>query len=310
MKKALHRILVIALALTMVLGMVGTAFAATGSGYDPGSGSGSLVEPGYIGPIGSTVTFEAGLGYDLTAKPGTSKNTEGDVLVGSVIGIIPESRIPGVTAADAYYNVTGWYILDKDGNRVEIDLETYRFTTNTTVYAETEDLWPVYKDMRQDRSDWFYKYVRDLSIAGVVNGVPGYLLQPSENVTWGMALKLVMLASGYEVQEPTGSNWASGYLTKAKEDALVPADQEIDLNGPITRLEIAELTVKALQLKEVSIKTPYIDTDAMPALQLYAVNIMEGSFNDKNERQFLPNNSIARAEIFTIVWRINRYMGA
>ena len=307
MKKALHRVLVIALALTMALGMVGTAFAAgTGTGYDPGTGTGSLTDPVYY-PTGSTVTFEAGTGYDLTAKPGTSKNAEGDVLVSYVTGIIPENRIPGVTAADAYYEISGWAVKDKDGNLVPIDLKTYRFNTNTKVYAVVEDVWPVYKDMKQDRSDWYYLYVRDLSIAGVVNGVPGYLLQPSENVTWGMALKLVMLASGYEVQESTGDNWASGYLTKAREDALVPADQEIDLNGPITRLEIAELTVKALKLKEVSIKTPYIDTDAMPALQLYAVNIMEGSFNAKGERQFLPNNSITRAEIFTIVWRINNY---
>ena len=311
MKKALHRILVIALALTMALGMVGNAFAATsGGGYDPGTGRGSLVEPGYVGPTGSTVTFEAGLGYDLTAKPGTSKNAEGDVLVGSVTGIIPEGRIPGVTAADAYYNITGWAVKDKDGNLEMIDLETYRFKSNTKVYAVVEDTWPVYKDMKQDRSDWFYQYVRDLSIAGVVNGYPGYTFAPKGNVTWGEALKLVMLAAGYEEQAKTDTHWASGYLTKALEDGLVPVEKTIVLNDPITRLDYAQLAAKALKLGKVSIANPFTDTDDEAVLALYAAKIVEGSFDKDNKRVFLPDDNITRAEISTVIWRINRYMGA
>ena len=311
MKKALHRILVIALALTMALGMVGNAFAATSSGgYDPSAGTGSLVEPGYVGPTGSTVTFEAGLGYDLTAKPGTSKNAEGDVLVGSVTGIIPEGRIPGVTAADAYYNITGWAVKDKDGNLEMIDLKTYRFNTNTKVYAVVEDVWPVYKDMKQDRSDWFYQYVRDLSIAGVVNGYPGYIFAPKGNVTWGEALKLVMLAAGYEEQAKTDTHWASGYLTKALEDALVPVEKTIVLNDPITRLDYAQLAAKALKLGVVSIANPFTDTDDEAVLALYAAKIVEGSFDKDNKRVFLPDDNITRAEISTVIWRINRYMGA
>ena len=311
MKKALHRILVIALALTMALGMVGNAFAATsGGGYDPGFGSGSLVEPGYVGPTGSTVTFEAGLGYDLTAKPGTSKNAEGDVLVGSVTGIIPEGRIPGVTAADAYYNITGWAVKDKDGNLEMIDLKTYRFNTNTKVYAVVEDVWTVYKDMKQDRTDWFYQYVRDLSIAGVVNGYPGYTFAPKGNVTWGEALKLVMLAAGYEEQAKTDTHWASGYLTKALEDGLVPVEKTIVLNDPITRLDYAQLAAKALKLGKVSIANPFTDTDDEAVLALYAAKIVEGSFDKDNKRVFLPDDNITRAEISTVIWRINRYMGA
>ena len=312
MKKALHRILVIALALTMALGMVGNAFAATsgGGGYDPGAGTGSLVEPGYVGPTGSTVTFEAGLGYDLTAKPGTSKNAEGDVLVGSVTGIIPEGRIPGVTAADAYYNITGWAVKDKDGNLEMIDLKTYRFNTNTKVYAVVEDVWTVYKDMKQDRTDWFYQYVRDLSIAGVVNGYPGYTFAPKGNVTWGEALKLVMLAAGYEEQAKTDTHWASGYLTKALEDGLVPVEKTIVLNDPITRLDYAQLAAKALKLGVVSIANPFTDTDDEAVLALYAAKIVEGSFDKDNKRVFLPDDNITRAEISTVIWRINRYMGA
>lgn len=266
-------------------------------------------DPIYI-DYGNTVTFKDGGTYDLTAKPGTSKNAEGDVLVGSVTGIIPEGRIPGVTAADAYYNITGWAVKDKDGNLEMIDLKTYRFNTNTKVYAVVEDVWTVYKDMKQDRTDWFYQYVRDLSIAGVVNGYPGYTFAPKGNVTWGEALKLVMLAAGYEEQTKTDTHWASGYLTKALEDGLVPVEKAIVLNDPITRLDYAQLAAKALKLGKVSIANPFTDTDDEAVLALYAAKIVEGSFDKDNKRVFLPDDNITRAEISTVIWRINRYMGA
>lgn len=297
------------MAVVMILSLTCTAFAViqdANGGIDGDFGE----PPVYTGPVGSTITFEAGTGYDLTAKPGTSKNTEGDVLVGSVTGIIPESRIPGVTAADAYYNITGWAVKDKDGNLEMIDLKTYRFNTNTKVYAVVEDVWPVYKDMKQDRSDWFYQYVRDLSIAGVVNGYPGYIFAPKGNVTWGEALKLVMLAAGYEEQAKTDTHWASGYLTKALEDGLVPVEKTIVLNDPITRLDYAQLAAKALKLGVVSIANPFTDTDDEAVLALYAAKIVEGSFDKDNKRVFLPDDNITRAEISTVIWRINRYMGA
>lgn len=307
MKKITKRILVIALTMVMAVGMAIPAFAAMS---EVGGNTGVIGEDVPYYPSGSTITFEAGTGYDLTAKPGTSKNTEGDVLVGSVTGIIPESRIPGVTAADAYYNVTGWAVKDKDGNLEMIDLKTYRFNTNTKVYAVVEDVWPIYKDMKQDRTDWFYQYVRDLSIAGVVNGYPGYIFAPKGNVTWGEALKLVMLAAGYEEQAKTDTHWASGYLTKALEDALVPVEKTIVLNDPITRLDYAQLAAKALKLGVVSIANPFTDTDDEAVLALYAAKIVEGSFDKDNKRVFLPDDNITRAEISTVIWRINRYMGA
>ena len=307
MKKITKRILVIALTMVMAVGMAIPAFAAMS---EVGGNTGVIGEDVPYYPSGSTITFEAGTGYDLTAKPGTSKNTEGDVLVGSVTGIIPENRIPGVTAADAYYEISGWAVKDKDGNLVPIDLKTYRFNTNTKVYAVVEDVWPIYKDMKQDRTDWYYQYVRDLSIAGVVNGYPGYIFAPKGNVTWGEALKLVMLAAGYEEQAKTDTHWASGYLTKALEDALVPVEKTIVLNDPITRLDYAQLAAKALKLGVVSIANPFTDTDDEAVLALYAAKIVEGSFDKDNKRVFLPDDNITRAEISTVIWRINRYMGA
>ena len=305
----MKRLLSAVLALVMMLSLSCVAFAASNTGVDNSfDNSGTYVPSGSTGSTSYTVTFEAGTGYDLTAQSGPPKNAAGDVVVGSVSGVISEKKIPGLTPADAYYAFSGWAIKDKNGNLTLIDLDTYRFAADTTVYAVVEDVWTPYRDMKQDRSDWYYQYVRDLSIAGVFSGFSGYVLRPQSDMTWGQALKLIMLATGYEVQAPTveGSTF-SGYLAKAKEDGLVPADLEVNLGKSITRLQFAEIAVKALKLEEVSIKTPYIDTDAMAALQLYSVGIMIGSYNTNGELQFQPDRPITRAHISAVIWRINDY---
>ena len=155
--------------------------------YDPGTGTdGDFSAPEPSRPSSSNssssdrdeITFVAGVGYILEAQKGTRTKSDGSVVVTLRSTRIPEDDIPGVEPADAYYEVYGWAILNKDDELEEIDLEEYRFTRDTDVYALYEDLWPVYEDMRQDRSDWYYQYVRDLSINGVVNGYPGYVFEP------------------------------------------------------------------------------------------------------------------------------------
>lgn len=311
MKKQFNRILVVALAVAMMFSTFCTAFAATGSGgFDPGAGAGSIGEDPVYVDYGNTVTFKDGGTYNLTAQPGTSKNKDGDVLVGSVSGTIALNRIPAVAGSDAYYNFIGWAIENKDGVLEFVDLTTYKFYKATTVYAITEDTWPPYNDMKQDRTDWFYSYVRDLSIGGIVNGYEGYVVKPQGNVTWGEALKMIMLATGYEAQPATEEHWAGGYLAKAEEDGLVAIGYVTDLNKAITRLEYATVAAMAMGLKDVTMETPFADTEDQKVLNLYDAKIIEGSFDLEGNRLFKPNDNITRAEMFTVIWRINNYYKA
>ena len=221
-------------------------------------------------------------------------------------GLFNEKLIPESTGVDQYYAVTDWAI--KDGEElIIIDFETYRFEKDTELYAIVKDSWPLYTDMKTDRTDWFYQYVRDLSIAGVVDGFNAGDFRPHKDLTWGQALKLVMLATGYEEQAPTETHWASGYLTKAKADGLVASDRVVDLDDPIARIDVAEIAAKAMDLDEVDIESPFADTDAMAVLQLYDAGIVEGNVNTAGVRNFHPDDTISRAEISAIVWRIERY---
>lgn len=275
-------------------------------------GSIDIVNPPVISSGSSAsstiVTFVAGDEYALEAQKGTSAKTDGSVQVSLSGTKVAENKVPDVIPADAYYEFIDWAIENKDGELTTIDLETYKFTKNNIkIYAIMEDTWTPYIDMKKDRSDWYYQYVRDLSIASVVGGYPDGTFGSRNEVTWGQALKLIMLAVGYDVQEPVeGGHWASGYLMKALQDGLVSADQNIDLNAPLSRVEYARVAYAAMGLKLSKIDNPFIDTDDASVIALYEAGIVEGSFN-ANGRVFKPEDNISRAEMSAVIWRIMNY---
>ena len=68
----------------------------------------------------------------------------------------------------------------------------------------------------------------------------------------------------------------SGYLAKAKAAGLVSGNQ---LNGPITRLQIAQIAAKALKLSTTGLpsKKPFTDTNDVYVQALNAAGIIEGT---------------------------------
>ena len=332
MKSKLRSLLSILLALTLMFGLAASALADD-TGFDPGTGGGGFIpddseepddpgdpdDPGGSGDpqwptwdnttsVTLQVTFLPGTGYTLEAQPGTSGRTDGSVVVTLGASQISSNRIPDVIPDDQYYQINGWAILNQQGQLEEIDLASYNFTrSNTDVYAICEDVWPVYTDMSPNRDNWYYQYVRDLSVAGVMDGYPGYVFSPEGNVTWGEALKLILLAVGYPEQAPTDSHWASGYLAVAQRDNLLAGAVVTDLNEPITRLEYGRVAALALGFTESDTKTPFADTEDGLILALYDAGIMEGSVDDNGDRMYMPDANIRRSEISTVIWRINNY---
>lgn len=318
MKKKITLRLTGLLLVAALLGSMGVSFA---SGIiDPHGYTGVIGAEEYTGPTGEPIIeFQPGEVYELIEQPGTTKNKDGFVEAPINDGHIIEAHIPVVRPEDEYYELRKWKLIHDNGDTVEIEnLTEYLFRGNRKfkVAPVIEDTWPPYLDMKQDRTDWFYRYVRDLSIAGVVNGYPGYIFEPQGDTTWGEALKLIMRAVGYPVQTPTDAHWASGYLTKARADALVP-EGEIDLNQPITRLEYAQVTAKALKLEPVILnpeteegeepaelkESPFTDTEDPYVLALQEAGIVEGY----PDGSFRPSEKITRAEISTVIWRVYKY---
>lgn len=62
---------------------------------------------------------------------------------------------------------------------------------------------------------WYYSYVMALYQNNVINGYTDGTFRPTGMVTYGQALKLILMAANYPEQTATGSHWASGYLDLA-----------------------------------------------------------------------------------------------
>ena len=157
-------------------------------------------------------------------------------------------------------------------------------------------------------STWCYKYVVEMCDADVIDGYTNGTFRPNNTVTYGQALKLIMLAAGYPVQEKTGTHWASGYLTKAKADKLISGT--VDLDAPITRLAVAQIAAKAMELNtsDLSSVKPFTDTSDVYVQALSAAGIVEGYFSGGTST-FRPSNTLTRGQVSAIVWRMKNYNG-
>ena len=163
-----------------------------------------------------------------------------------------------------------------------------------------EKNYPAFTDVR--REAWYYQPVGELALAKVVSGYPDGSFRPSGTVTCAEALKLILLASGYSAPEAkANAHWASGYYELAAGSGLV--GQNIQLDGAISRLEIARIIAGAIGLEKNPQKSPFSDCDDESVSALYYAGLVKGY--DGNS--FQPQNTITRAEMSTIIWRLYSY---
>ena len=151
---------------------------------------------------------------------------------------------------------------------------------------------------------WYYTYVKDLYDSKVINGTTATTFSPQGTVTFGQALKLILLAAGYEEQAPT-THWASGYYRLASQKGFLPSNLNLTLDQPITRLQIASIAVRTLGLTRTSSKSPFSDTTDQSALILYDYGVFTG-VETETGLLFKPNDNITRAEVSAVIWRIDQ----
>ena len=156
-------------------------------------------------------------------------------------------------------------------------------------------------------STWCYKYVAELSDAKVIDGYGDGSFKPDNKISYGAALKLIMLAAGYPEQKPTDSNPFSGYLAKARAEGIITRSN-VDLSKPITRLQVAQLAAGAMKLDKSAVSSvkPFTDTDDLSVQALNEAGIVEGYFSNGTST-YKPNNTLTRGQVSAIVWRMRNY---
>lgn len=152
-------------------------------------------------------------------------------------------------------------------------------------------------------NDWFYLYVSDLYGSGVINGITSTSFQPSGTVTLGQALKMILLAADYKEQSPTTDHWASGYYRLAAQKGFLPDDTSLTLDDPISRLSIAQIIGRTLNLSRTGTGTPFADTTDKTVLALYDYGIFTGSV-ENGRTYFKPDSNIKRSEMSAVIWRM------
>lgn len=200
------------------------------------------------------------------------------------------------------YTFSGWYTAG--GVRI---VPTMTVTNNLAVSAVwTKGTTPVQNGAFADVTvnDWFYTSVTELSASNIVKGYPDGLFRPNNTVTCGEALKLILLAVGFDQQTPTGSHWASGYLTLAFSKGIVNNGEIGNLDAAISRQMIAQIAAKAMGLPAIDTpETTFKDTADGFVLALYHCGIVQGS-TETGSRMYYPDSSIKRSEVSAVIWRI------
>lgn len=174
-------------------------------------------------------------------------------------------------------------------------------TSSTTALAAPG---PLFSDLPEDH--WSYQYVSDLYEQGVVEGYPDGTFQPLGNVTWGEAFKLILLSIGVAEPAPAkpGEHWAMPYVQPALDNRLMYSFDASYLDATPSRLSVARMTARALDLTDISGPSPYADCEDGYVVELYEKGVMDGFLSEDGVRTFQPDKPISREEMAAIVWRV------
>lgn len=154
--------------------------------------------------------------------------------------------------------------------------------------------------------EWYYSYVSDLSDKAIINGYEDGTFRPDGTVTWGEALKLILLTAGYGEQPATEAHWAGGYLNLALQWGILPVGPQYALDSPITRQQVAQIATRALGLRASMTENPFADCADPEVLALYEAGIVEG-MEVNGQTCFVGEGQLLRSQISAIIWRMERY---
>ena len=160
---------------------------------------------------------------------------------------------------------------------------------------------------------WYADHLNTLTAKGVIGGYEDGSFRPARAVTWGEALKLLVLSAGFPAKTAEeDAHWAAGYRDYAVRKGFVARAATEDLDAAISRYEIADLCAAMLELDTAAAaaaQSPFADTDRRSVKALYAAGIMEGDL-DSGQRLYRGDSGFTRAELCAVLSRMLAYVDA
>ncbi|MDY3281254.1 S-layer homology domain-containing protein [Dysosmobacter sp.] len=302
-------------------------FTAYGSGSKTLSGTilisatlASVADVYGVTPKNTAVTFPASaISNAILAGTGTSlgsirllrlpETSVGKVYVGSGTSVKADTETL-YTYASGSKSISELRFVPASGFTGSVEIPYVAYNKNGTAIASGKFCLGIVTSLKKfsdiNSSTWCYKYVAELSDAGVISGYSDGSFRPDNTVTYGAALKLIMLAAGYDEQKPTGANVFSGYLDKARADGIITRSN-VNLSAPITRQQAAQLAAGALKLDTDNLTSiqPFTDTTDASVRALNAAGVVEGYFSN-GKSSYKPDNTLTRGQVSAIVWRMKQ----
>ena len=165
-------------------------------------------------------------------------------------------------------------------------------------YAEPQGriLMNPFKDVKT--SAWYGSYVIDLYNDGIINGTSATTYAPNDTLTWGAALKLLLVSSGdLKAEDATGADWLKNTMAKAVELGIAPEDA--DGKALITRLAFCQTAAKLNKLAESKTESPFTDCTDGYVMALVDAKVINGM----TETTFEPSATLTRAQIAAFLAR-------
>ena len=147
---------------------------------------------------------------------------------------------------------------------------------------------------------WYFNYMIHLYEDGVIAGTSATTYDPSASLTWGAALKLLLVSHGdLKAEDATGADWLKNTLAKAVELGLAPED--VDGKALITRLAFCQTAAKLNKLEESKNDSIFTDCKDGYVMALVDAEVITGM----TENTFEPEALLTRAQIAKIIYQLN-----
>lgn len=251
----------------------------------------------------SIIRFDRPTGGGSLTYAGTS--AVGVSIPFSLVGMVTYTPASGFNGTDRILFVAQ----DASGNTVASGQVNVTVSGNSgSGNNNTGSGTPISKMTDVPATAWYRTELSDLMNKGIISGRTPTSFAPDGTVTYGEALKMVLRAAGYPAQsEPTGNNWAINYKNLAVSNGII--EDSIDLNANITRDKMVEVAAKALKINASTASSPFTDSSNPYAIALYNTYYSgsKGIIGGNPDGTFKGGDTLNRAEMCAIVWRMNTY---
>ncbi|MCC5909962.1 MAG: S-layer homology domain-containing protein [Clostridiaceae bacterium] len=198
-----------------------------------------------------------------------------------------------------------------------LTMTTINFSFGNTNIVELRDIHDYWIN---DHKEILYLFQH----LGIINGYPDNTFRPQNEISREEFIKILVEALGEEIKtsllegtfsDVKAEDWSYKYIeTAVREEIIIPEDYGTTLQPkkPITRLEIAMMVIRALELDAVGkledAATVFADDESIPLwskpyIQLASDEGIIQGYRVDNGFEFRPQNTATRAEAAIMIYR-------